>query len=249
MDGRLLTVEIHDVSPATLDEVAEIGAGLASIGVDRASLLVVPNFLDEGGHHWDLRGHARAVDFLQDRQSRGWEIIQHGLTHRAPGPPPPGWTNAFMHHLFSRGCAEFAHLSARQARERLEAGLNILAQCGLTVQGFIAPAWQQSAASIRVLQRMGYRFTAFLNKVLPLESVCRPVHTFALTFDASGKWIDFAKRAAMRMLERLSRDAPILRVALHPADLYGARPLNWILSRIRALLRHRQLTTYREWLP
>jgi hypothetical protein len=74
------------------------------------------------------------------------------------------------------------------------------------------------------------------------------VYTFALTFDAPGRPIDYGKRAVMRVLEYLSREAKLLRVALHPADLYGARPLDWILDRLRLLLRHRRPATYAEWL-
>ena len=248
MNQRMLTVEIHDASPATLDETLEIRERLADIGIDRPSLLVVPNYQDEGGHAWDLRDYARTVDFLLAEQEDGSEIIQHGYTHRAPGPPPPGLANAFMHHVFSRGCAEFAHLSARQARERLQAGRQILDECGLSTRGFIAPAWQQSLATTALLNLLGYEFTAFLNKVLPLGGRRPALHTWAQTFDAAGPIIDFAKRVAMRGLEYVSRGAGLLRVALHPGDLYGARPLDYALGRIQRILEHRRLVTYSEWL-
>lgn len=257
MGDRLLTVEIHDVSPATLEEVSEIRAELTGIGIDRTNLLVVPNYLDEGGHAWDLRDYARAVDLLLCEQENGSEIIQHGHTHRAPGPPPPGLRNAFMHHVFSRGCAEFAHLPARQARVRIEAGRRILTECGLKIRGFIAPAWQQSIATTAQLAMLGYSFTATLGHILPLGGKQPPVRTPALTFDAQCKLVDFGKRAVMRGLEYLSRPAAVLRVALHPGDLYGgfcrahwhkARPLDYILGRIRALMRHRRVVTYSEWL-
>ena len=34
----------------------------------------------------------------------------------------------------------------------------------------------------------------------------------------------------------------------HPADVHGARPMDHILSRIRALLRLRRPVSYSEWL-
>ncbi|MCK5801145.1 MAG: DUF2334 domain-containing protein, partial [Deltaproteobacteria bacterium] len=98
-----MTVEIHDVTPAHEAEVHAIHEALAAIGVHRPTLLVVPAFLDDDGKSWDLRDAPAFATWLRDRQAEGTELIQHGLTHRAPGPPPPGIRNAFMHYAFSRG--------------------------------------------------------------------------------------------------------------------------------------------------
>jgi predicted deacetylase len=245
---RALTVEIHDISPAARLEVSEISAALAKIGVEHPTLLVVPSYVDERGRRWDLRDDAGLVAWLRVQQEAGAEIVQHGLTHRAPSPPPPGLENAFMHHWFSQGCAEFAHLSSAEATERLLAGRQILVECGLHPSGFIAPAWQQSPAAIGMLAQLGYRFTAFFNHVLPLAGDPRPVPTPALTFVAPSPLLDYAKRLVMRGLEAVARPAPLLRVALHPSDLYGARPLPHAINRVQALLRHRRLVTYSEWL-
>ncbi len=245
---RALTVEIHDISPATHEETLAIWRALGELGVERATLLVVPSFVDEAGARHDLREDAALCAWLRERQRAGAEIVQHGLTHRAPGPPPPGLGNALMHHLFSRGQAEFAHLSRDEARARLLAGRRILADAGLAPVGFVAPAWQQSAQAIGVLARLGYGFTAFLDHLLPLDRDPRPVPTLALTFAAPGPLVDYGKRALMRGLEALARPSPLLRVALHPEDLRGARPLDHILRRLGRLLRHRRQVTYAEWL-
>src|SRR5437870_2819428 len=118
---RLLTVEIHDVSPAYTSEISELNAALTEAGVVRPVLLVVPSLVDARGAHWDLRGDDRMVDWLRTMQDGGAEIVLHGLTHRAPRPPPPGFGNTFMHRWFSRGLAEFAHLSRIEALIRLDA--------------------------------------------------------------------------------------------------------------------------------
>ena len=65
--------------------------------------------LGEEGEKWGPR-----LVPLAGWQAAGAEIVLHGLTHRAPGAPPPGLVNALMHRWFSRGCDEFAHLSARE---------------------------------------------------------------------------------------------------------------------------------------
>jgi uncharacterized protein len=248
VSAKALTVEIHDVSPVTREECETILSALETVDVTRPTLLVIPKHQDEGSYRWDLRKHPEMVDWLRRRQDKGSEIIQHGYTHRAPAPPPPGMVNAFMHHCFSRGCAEFAHLDRYEATQRLENGRRVLDQCGLRVQGFIAPAWQQSAEAISVLSELGYRFTAFFGHVLSLTGSREVVESPALTFDAPGKLIDHGKRIIMRLVEDFWSSAPLVRVALHPADVRGARPLDHILTRIRHLVRSREVVSYAEWL-
>ena len=153
-----------------------------------------------------------------------------------------------MHHWFSRGCAEFAHLPRHDAAERLIAGRRILQDCGLHAEGFIAPAWQQSPEAIGEVARLGYRFTAFLNHLLPLDGDTRPVASPALTFAAANTTVDLGKRWVMRGVEAMARPASLLRVALHPEDARQGHALPHILRRLRRLLRHRRAVTYSEWL-
>ncbi len=243
-----LTVEIHDVGPATYQEARTIRAALEQAGIEKPSLLIVPCFEDDGHVSWDLRRHPECTDWLLGLQEAGCEIIQHGYSHRAPSPPPPGLTNAFMHHVFSRGCAEFAHLTSGQAAKRIEAGRLVFSECGLDARGFVAPAWQQSSAAIAAVKRAGFEFTAFFSHVLPLSGDRRPIRSPALTFDAPGVLADYGKRALMRLIELAGRSAPLLRVAFHPADVHGARPLSYIIGRLCSLMRDRRLVSYAEWL-
>jgi predicted deacetylase len=228
--------------------VRAIVAALADVSVTRATLLVVPCCLDEGNRLWDLRDDPRLVDWLRRSERTGSEIVQHGLTHRAPGPPPPGMRNALMHRWFSRGSAEFAHLDGPRADERLGAGRRVLRACGLTAAGFIAPAWQQSRAAIAAVRRAGFAFTAFFDRVVPLNGA-RAVSAPVLTFAAPSRVVDLGKRGVMRCVEAASRASELLRVALHPADVHAPGLLSHVVARIRALLHHRQQVTYAEWLP
>lgn len=245
-----LTVEIHDVTPAWRDEVAIIQEALRQIGVARTTLLVVPAFVDEEGGAWDLREHPDCVAWLQREQRDGCELVLHGLTHRAPGAPPPGARNWVMHHWVSRGCAEFAHLDRDEAARRIAEGRAIFTACGLEADGFIAPAWQQSAESLRAVSDAGFRFTAFMRTVVKLSDsgAQKRVHTPVLTFAAARPSIDYGKRVYMRAVEASSKRRSLIRVAIHPEDVHGARPLNHAIARLRALLEHRAPTTYAEWL-
>lgn len=243
---RYLTLEIHDVSPTTLPEVKEIARRLEAMGHYQYSLLAVPNWQDELGRCWDLSECSETVDWLQSKRSQGCEIVQHGFTHRAPSRPPAGIGPYVMHHWFSRGCAEFAHLDGLESRRRLLAGRRILRQAGFTSDGFIAPAWQQSEDSIAVLRELGFRYTAFLNHVLPLTQGGSRVDTPAVTFAAANAWVDRSKRVVMRILERRARPLKLLRMALHPEDLTGA--IDFALGRLARLTHHRPVTTYERWL-
>lgn len=255
---RKLLVEIHDVTPAAWAEVQTLAEALASLGIDKPALLVVPAFEDARGR-WDLRDSPEAAQWLRERAAAGCEIVLHGLTHRAPAPPPPGLKNAFMHYAFSRGCAEFAHLDARKARDRLALGRRILAECGLSAEGFVAPAWQQSPAALAAVRTAGFHYTAFLDRVVPLSlprwrwpaAQTAP----ALTFAAGHPLIDHGKRWVMRKIESRARDRSLLRVALHPEDVQRARRgqrygslLTHILRRIIQLQGERELTSYSDWL-
>ncbi|MBN1771626.1 MAG: DUF2334 domain-containing protein [Deltaproteobacteria bacterium] len=245
---RAMTVELHDVSPAARVEVERLRAALEAIGVDRGTLLVVPRYQDDARGAWDLRDDPELGAWLRARRREGWEIVQHGLTHRAAGTPPAdrfeGWLQAYV----ARGQDEFAHLSEAEARARLLEGRAILQACGLSADGFVAPVWRQSRGTRRALRALGFRFTAGLTHVRRLSGDTRPLCSPALTFAAGDRALDLGKRAVMLGAEVGGIAHPLLRVALHPEDLGHPGLLGHVLDRIRGLLRHRRLVTYAEWL-
>ncbi|NMC71956.1 MAG: glycosyltransferase [Myxococcales bacterium] len=246
--ARAMTVEIHDVSPATRVEVERLRAELEAIGVDRGTLLVVPRYEDASGVVWDLRDDAVLGEWLRARCREGWEVVQHGLTHRASGPPPADPLAAWWRDRVARGQDEFAELSEGEARARLLEGRAILRACGLSADGFVAPVWRQSPGTRRALQALDFRFTAGLGHVRRLSGDTRPFRCPALTFAAGDPLVDLGKRAAMLGAEVGAVARPLLRVALHPEDLGHPGLLEHVLGRIRGLLRHRRLVTYAEWL-
>ncbi|MBI5486911.1 MAG: DUF2334 domain-containing protein [Deltaproteobacteria bacterium] len=244
---RSLVVELHDVTPAFEPELRELWEALVEVGVDRAMFLVVPAFQDGRGGRWDLRDHPAFADWLRRRRHEGCEIVQHGLTHRAE-PPPPGLRNALLHEWFARGCEEFAHLPFAEARERLHAGRAILDAVGLHADDFVAPAWFQSEGTRQAMDELCFRATATMGHLRPLGGSRTPIPAPALTFAAPHPLVDFGKRAVMRGAEALARTTPLLRVALHPEDLRGARPFDHVRDRLRRLMRYRRLVTYDEYL-
>lgn len=245
--NRAMTVEIHDVSAATMPQVERIRAALEGVGVDRGSLLVVPAWEDERGRRWPLRRDPAAAAWLRERRREGWEVVLHGLTHRAPQPPEDP-LDAWLDRWWSRGQDEFARLDEPEARRRLREGREVLREAGVPPAGFVAPVWRQSPGTRLALRTLGFRFTADLGAVHLLTPAGPAVSSPALTFAAPDPVLDLGKRAAMLGAEVAGIGSSLLRVAVHPEDLRRDGLLEHIVGRVRRLLRHRRLVTYEEWL-
>jgi predicted deacetylase len=111
-----IAVALHDVEPATFERCALIRDWLCDLGIDRATLLVVPA---PALHPFDdLRPELAA--WLAERTASGDAIAQHGLEHRA---------------------REFAGLGEREARRALLSGRRLLRLAGLEPRGFVAPGY------------------------------------------------------------------------------------------------------------
>lgn len=152
-------VSIHDVSPACSDEVEAALALCADAGV-RPALLVVPNFHGRT----PLLGDARFCDRLRGLQAGGHEIYLHGFFHRSSdryetstGRGRLAWLVA--QRVASGGEAEMSDVSADEGRRRIAEGRRVLAQAGLRVNGFVAPAWSMPPWLLPMLGEQGFRFT------------------------------------------------------------------------------------------
>jgi predicted deacetylase len=248
-----LIVEIHDVTPALWPEVDAIVRRLASVGIERPTLLVAPEY-EHNNVRWDMRQQPHYCDWLCALVEKGAEVVMHGLTHCAPRATKPTSTAirpslirpTLMHALHSRGCAEFAHLDLDQARGRLTRGLGILTECGLETSGFVAPAWQQSEATKVAVCEAGFSFSAFIDSVLDVQT-SQTRRAPCLSFAASHALIDAGKRLTMRMVEKRNAAVPLLRVALRPDDMRRPGLVAHIESRILGLLQTREPTSYRRF--
>ncbi|MBW2732975.1 MAG: DUF2334 domain-containing protein [Deltaproteobacteria bacterium] len=247
-DVLKMTVEVHDVTPALWPEVHSLVHQLTCLGVPHPTLLVVPEYEEREGRRWDLREQPHFVEWLKGLAESGAEIVQHGLTHRASGPHPGGIRAALMHHVYSRGCAEFADLDFISARKRLRRGRRILEDCGLTSLGFVAPAWQQSEQALAAVAAEGFAYSAFFDSLWTAEKPNQRVYAPGLTFAAGHSLVDYGKRIYMRGVERLAAKEPLLRVALHPEDARLPGLVPHILRRISALRERRELTDYSTFL-
>lgn len=222
-------VSIHDVSPAWEREI-DLALEMAREANVRPALLVVPDYHGRA----PLSEHPGFVARLRDLEADGHEIYLHGYYHRARdwndhprhgergGLTTTSRIRARLHHAFAQKVvsaseAEFSDLSPKEAIERLDAGERVLKSAGLTVTGFVAPAWSMPAWVLRLLGERGYRFT---------EDHLR-VHDPSTRRSRPSVVLNYASRTPARLLSsvawcRLARPARRLlpaRIAIHPADM------------------------------
>ena len=224
-------VSIHDVSPAWRNEV-DLALEVAHAHGVRPALLVVPDFHGRAPMLDDAPFCAR----LRELQADGHEIYLHGYYHRARAFADRGgrlteseggktgsrgiaaqarWL--FAQKVVSGGEAEFSDVSHEEALKRLDEGERMLADAGLAIQGFVAPAWSMPRWVLELLGERGYSFTEDHTRI----------------YDPKGKRsrasvvLNYASRTPSRLLSsvawcRIARPARRMlpaRIAIHPADM------------------------------
>ncbi|MDF2698281.1 MAG: hypothetical protein K0S65_6664, partial [Labilithrix sp.] len=129
---------------------------------------------------------------------------------------------ARLRHLFAQKVvsaseAEFSDVSREEAIARLDAGEKVLRDAGLTIRGFVAPAWSMPGWVLSLLGERGYHFT---------EDHLR-IHDPARRLSRPSVVLNYASRTPGRLLSsvawcRLARPARRVlpaRIAIHPADM------------------------------
>jgi predicted deacetylase len=211
---RWLIVALHDVSPATAEPCERL-ASLVEECVPQAALtlLVVPRY--HGANEID-RAHAWR-GWIDRRLARGDELALHGLAHIDDGPRPRTPYDWFARRIMTASEGEFAALPAAEARRRIERGLALFKRCGWNATGFVPPAWKISASARTVLAEFGFSYTSTLTTLYQLPDWIE-WRAWSLTFSArtaARRWLSLRWTGG---LLRAQQNAPLLRIALHPAD-------------------------------
>ena len=106
-----MVVSVHDVSPSTRDACDRLLQALASWGVARTSLLVVPNH-----HH---RGHFLDdpifCGWLAERARAGHELVVHGYFHQRAETGAEGMRDRLMTQIYTANEGEFYDLPGPEA--------------------------------------------------------------------------------------------------------------------------------------
>lgn len=209
-------VVLHDVSPARwegcLRVLAELRRCASAAGVRLPlSLLVVPQM------HGDTELPPRYLRWLQGMAGAGHELLLHGLTHRDEGPALRGVGDWLLRRRYTAGEGEFAALSHAEATERLLAGREWAHDHGLAMDGFVAPAWLLSPQSLQAVADAGFRHTCTLTQVIALPQR-HVLPAPSLVFSTRAAWRRGLSLAWNTLLAHRQREAPLLRLELHPGD-------------------------------
>jgi predicted deacetylase len=202
------------------------------------TLLVVPQW-----HRQAPIDRSGAWRGLIDRLlSHGSEIALHGLWHVDDGGRSPSFRAALARRALSAREAEFAALSAAEARLRIETGMTLLRRCGWRANGFVPPAWQISEQAAAVIGEFPFEYTTSWGSMTSLPGAqCWSVPCLglsarsALRRSLSSRWI------AWRWAQLA--EVPAVRLALHPLDACYDTTLQLCQQLLRAVLEDRQPLT------
>jgi uncharacterized protein len=239
---RSLVVSLHDVSPLTYEIHDRILADLGSLGINRTSLLIIPN------HH----GHApigQDSDFqrwIRQRIDAGHEPVLHGLIHLRQRRRNEHLLDRFVTRIYTADEGEFFDLDLDAARTRLRDGLDSLRFLGREIPGFIAPAWLLGSQAQQAVVAAGFRYTALVGRVRGYAPQ-RVWTSRSLVWSTRKPWRIAVSLAWNQTLFDRTRQNELLRISLHPPD-YAIGPVWGQVRRlIERALADRRVVTYEEF--
>lgn len=247
---RSFIVSLHDVSPHTRPACETMLRDLAAWGIDRTSLLVVPD------HH--KRGHFLADgDFcrwLAAAARAGHEIVLHGYYHRRERRAVESTRDRLITRVYTADEGEFYDLPREVAAELLGAAQRKLAEFREVYApelpeptGFIAPAWLLGEEARAAVREAGFRYTTSLRTI---DDLARGTshQSQSLVYSPRNAWRRVVSLGWNATLFRLLRRNPIMRLGVHPPDLRHL-PLWAQIGRLaRRALTDRRVRTYGEFI-
>lgn len=237
-----LVVSLHDVSPHTFEASRQIIEELADAGVDRTSLLVVPD------HH--QRGHFLAsppfCDWLRDLQSAGHEAVIHGYIHRRARQSGESLLARLTTRIYTADEGEFFDVDRATATALVSKAREEFRSTGLNPSGFIAPAWLLSQEAEQALKELGIRYTTRLANVLDLQTG-EVTRSQSLVWSVRSGWrrkTSLLWNAAL--YSRLSGN-DLVRISIHPVDIQHRQVWRQILRLVKHAASQRHVITYEQW--
>lgn len=248
MAERSLMLVLHDVAPETWPDyrpfVEAVDAlGRAGLGHIPITWLVVPDF-----HHRNaLDAHPEFCRVLDARLACGDELALHGFYHCDDAPKPRTPKDWFMRRVYTWE-GEFYALDRAEAQQRLEQGMALFQRHAWPLHGFVAPAWLMSPGTREALSASGLSYTSDPQHfyLLPEHT---PIDAPGLVWSARSAWRRGMSRLISERALREHRDAPLLRLGLHPVDMRHGFSRGYWLDLLRRLMDEGRVpTTKIDWL-
>ncbi|HEY4369589.1 MAG TPA: polysaccharide deacetylase family protein [Steroidobacteraceae bacterium] len=240
---RCVAIAIHDVAPATQSLCCELADLIQTLAPGTPlTLLVVPDYHRRGR----IEQSSAFRRWIDARLASGDELALHGFWHLDEAPPPHSVRGWLTRRVLTDGEAEFAALESVEARGRLTEGCNAFQRCGWSPAGFVPPAWQISADAARLLTDFPFSYVASHTRIERLPDH-RRFESFALSASTRNAWRRWTSQHWMRLWLRRYREAPFVRVALHPADACHDDIMQSWSETLSVLLEERRAVTKGEW--
>lgn len=241
--GKSLVVSIHDVSPVTLERTERILDDLKSAGAGRVSLLVVPDH-----HHRGLiNTNKDFADWLRLACAQGNEAVLHGYYHLRENRSTDGPLKRLITRSYTAGEGEFLDLEKSDARELLLRGKAAVEDCGVSVSGFIAPAWLLGAEAELAVREAGFRYTTRIAAVSDFETGAEH-RSRSQVWSVRAGWRRTCSLVWNSLLFQKTLAAPLTRIGIHPPDWDHPRIREQILRILGKALAAREPMTYEGWL-
>ena len=207
-----LLISIHDVTPALEPNVRRLWELCRERGAVPA-LFVVPNW--HGA--WPLAAYPKFCAWLRQCAAAGAEIVLHGERHDEIGASR-SWRDELRAWGRTAREGEFLSLDRPAARERIERGLATLAALGFEVRGFVPPAWLATEDTHRAARDAGLWFSEDAGALRRLQDETR-IPAPAVRWSARTPLRALGSVAVAEARQALQGRMPVVRLALHPADL------------------------------
>lgn len=214
--SRALIVSLHDFHSGSLKKISRQLMWLKELGVECATILAVPDYHGRGL----LKAGGDEAVFLRAAVNAGHEVALHGYYHLRKHTHQTAVLDLrkiFYTRLYTANEAEFYDLTLPLALEFLSRGRLVLAECGLNVEGFVAPGWLISPQALDAVWEAGFFWTCLVGEILGREG-CRE-RTRSFCWSTRSAWRVPISLMWNRVLFALNSEIRVARISLHPNDV------------------------------
>jgi predicted deacetylase len=235
-----MIISLNDFTPKYHDQMLEIVEELQKRDISPLSILIVPN-QDE---KYDIRNDPALQNILTRLKDSGCEVVLHGYNHTSTAGNYRTFTSLIKGIIYGINEVEFESLNYEESKQKIIQAKKMFED---NIKGFVAPGWSLNEQSLKAIIDSGFLYTTTRNKIINLKNG-KNINARVLEFSGKPQWADYASRAINYFLLNFQlKNAPLIRIPIHPHDLKGSRPFNQAINIIENLKDSRKMITYNQY--